>query len=328
MAAFNDYSYVYVIDKTIWDLYQHTLSVHINQDVVYLVRAGESLKTWRGLQRLIHWLTEKNVGRHARLLAIGGGTIGDLVGFAAGIFKRGITWDFMPTTLIAHADSSIGGKTGINTRQSKNQIGIFNPPHHTFIDINFLKTLPQRQLCAGYAEILKVALIADADFFAYLENEGKQIFEKKQILSYIVKKSIHLKLRIIGDDWLDSGESTRQLLNLGHTFGHAYEFIRGPRLLHGEAVALGMLTATKVAQRCGYVSPLLYTRLQQLWGEVNLPKDDGVILKKKGNIEKIATFLRHDKKWNNGFLSVILPHDVGDVRVKKMALSDVLSAIA
>lgn len=319
---------MYVIDQTIWDLYQDILSLYMSTDAVYLVKAGESLKTWRGLQQLIDWLAEKSVGRHNRLLAIGGGAIGDLVGFAAGIFKRGIAWDFMPTTLIAQADSSIGGKVGVNTHQSKNQIGLFNPPHHTFIDINFLKTLPRRQLCAGYAEVLKVALIADADFFSYLENEGKQVFEKKGILSYIVNKSIHLKLRIIGDDWLDSGKGTRQLLNFGHTFGHAYEFIKGAQLLHGEAVALGMLTVTKLAQRCGHVSPLLYPRLQKLWEQIGLPIDDSAILKKNGNIEKIATLLGHDKKWSNGFLSVILPYDMGDVRVKKMALHDVLAAIA
>ena len=208
---------------------------------------GESAKSWQGLAHLTEWLLVEEVERGDHVVALGGGVIGDLTGFAAAILKRGCGFIQLPTTLLAQVDSSVGGKTAINTTAGKNLIGAFHQPALVLADLETLTTLPPREMRAGYAEVIKYGVLGDAAFFEWCERNGPQVLAgDRAAQEYAVTESVRAKARIVAEDERET-TGARALLNLGHTFGHALEAETGfsDRLLHGEAVALGMALAAR-----------------------------------------------------------------------------------
>ncbi len=227
------------------------LTAHGHTPVWHILPPGEASKSWEQLAATTDWLLAEEVERGDHIIALGGGVIGDLTGFAAAILKRGCQFIQLPTTLLAQVDSSVGGKTAINTAAGKNLIGAFHQPALVLADLAVLDTLPRRQLLAGYAEVVKYGLLGDADFFAWCEaNAAAMLAGDAEAREYAVAHSVAAKARIVAADERET-LGLRALLNLGHTFGHALEAQTGfsDRLLHGEAVALGMVLAARYSAR-------------------------------------------------------------------------------
>lgn len=244
----NVYPYVQVLEDN--------LAGKIYSSKSLSVKGGEPTKSYDGLQKLLGWLLDNKVDRRSVLIAVGGGVIGDLGGFAASIVMRGIPYVQIPTTLLAQVDSSVGGKTGINTPQGKNLVGSFYQPKAVLCDIGTLGTLPERELQAGYAEIVKYGLINNPEFFNWLEDNGQKLLAlDSDAVTHAVETSCKAKADIVKQDEHEGG--VRALLNLGHTFGHALEAAceYDGRLLHGEAVSIGMVMAFELSVKMG-VCPL------------------------------------------------------------------------
>jgi len=282
-----------------------------NKTTIYFFTASEANKNQKSINKILSILLKKNFNRNDCLLAIGGGITGDISGFAASIFKRGIQFVNMPTTLLSQVDSSIGGKTGINTKYGKNLIGAFYQPSLVISDINFLKTLPKREIICGYGEILKHALIADKKFFKYLDKYGEKILNLK---SPYIEKSIYvscsIKKKIVEKDEKESG--LRKILNFGHTFAHAYEATLGysKKLNHGEAVILGIKTATKFSLLNKILNIKEFEFINKHLNELKLPRE----IKKnftKNNLTKILSFMKKDKKNNTKKINLVLLKKIG-----------------
>lgn len=240
----NTYPYVQVLEEA--------LAGKVLDSKALGLKGGESTKSYDGLEKTLDWLLDNKVDRQSFVIAVGGGVIGDLAGFAASIVMRGVPFVQIPTTLLAQVDSSVGGKTGINTAQGKNLVGSFYQPQAVLCDIGTLGTLPERELRAGYAEIIKYGFINDLKFVEWLENNAEQLLSLDyDALSYAVEKSCQAKAAIVAADEHEKGQ--RALLNLGHTFGHALEASAGydGRLLHGEAVSIGMVMAFELSVKMG-----------------------------------------------------------------------------
>lgn len=278
----------------------------------FIVEPGEGAKSWRELERLTDWLLDFGVNRGDHVFALGGGVVGDLVGFASAITKRGCGFVQIPTTLLAQVDSSVGGKTAINTRAGKNLIGAFHQPSAVLIDPCVLDTLPDREMRAGYAEVLKYGLLGDAGFFAWLEANGDKVVKRDPAaLTHAIATSIRAKARIVAEDERETS-GVRALLNLGHTFGHALEAETGfsDRLLHGEAVALGMVLAARYSARRSDLAASQAVRAANAIAASGLPSEisqlgldcDGAAL---------ADHMRHDKKMEAGTLPFLLLKDIG-----------------
>jgi 3-dehydroquinate synthase len=246
------------------------LSVHCDVDTVILPD-GEKFKNLDTLNRIFTALLEKTHSRKTTLVALGGGVIGDMTGFAAASYQRGVDFIQIPTTLLSQVDSSVGGKTGVNHAMGKNMIGAFHQPTSVFIDIDTLKTLPDRELSAGIAEVVKYGLIRDADFFVWLEeNVHALVARDKKALTYAVRRSCEIKAEVVAQDEKEGG--LRAILNLGHTFGHAIETAKGYGVwLHGEAVSAGMLMAVDLSVRLGWVDSSIRRRTKDLLVRAGLP---------------------------------------------------------
>lgn len=286
---------------------------------------GEQTKSWRHLETLIDALLALEVERGDHIVALGGGVIGDLVGFAASIIKRGCHFVQVPTTLLSQVDSSVGGKTAINTAAGKNLVGSFHQPGFVLIDPTVLDTLPSRETRAGYAEVVKYGLIDDADFFAWCEAEGGRLLAGDPAArSQAIAKSVSAKAGIVADDERElSGR--RALLNLGHTFGHALEADTGfsDRLLHGEGVAAGMALAFRYSARLGLCAPGDADRVAGHLKAVGLPHDlasAGV----SGDGASLVAHMLHDKKMRGGTLPFLLARGIGQTFLSKdVVLADV-----
>jgi len=240
-----------------------------------VVKSGESSKSFAVFEEVCEEILQKNIDRNTLLIAFGGGVVGDLTGFCASILLRGIDFIQIPTTLLAMVDSSVGGKTAINSRGGKNLIGSFYQPKLVLCDINFLETLSIRQFRAGYAEIVKYGFIYDKNFFEFLDENLAEIFNKNlQILQKIITRSCEIKSQIVGRDEKENGE--RALLNFGHTFGHIFETETNysNEILHGEAVAIGMIMASQMSLNLGLLNADEYQKisnhLQKSGFELNL----------------------------------------------------------
>lgn len=272
---------------------------------------GEQTKSFASLERLMNDLLEHAPDRKTTLVALGGGVIGDITGFAASILLRGVGFIQIPTTLLAQVDSAVGGKTGINTKQGKNLIGSFYQPRIVLADIGTLTTLPKRELLAGYAEVVKYGIINDYPFFECLEKNGVQALAgDTQLLAHMVQKSCEAKALIVGKDERESGE--RALLNFGHTLGHALEAEMGfsDQLLHGEAVAIGMVLALKLSAQRGLCSKDDYARVEKHLKAVGLkttPREVAPIW----DSNKLIDHCYHDKKASDGKLMFILAEKIG-----------------
>ena len=273
---------------------------------------GEQTKCFAVLEGLIGELLSMNVERGGLIAALGGGVIGDLTGFAAGILKRGVDFAQIPTTLLAQVDSSVGGKTAINTAQGKNLVGLFYQPRVVIADTAVLATLPRRELLGGYAEVVKYGLLGDAEFFAWLESNGTAALAgDAQALAHAVAHSCTMKAAIVARDERELGE--RALLNLGHTFGHGLEAATGysDRLIHGEGVALGCVLAFRLSARLGLCAESDALRVEKLIAAAGLPVRIGDIPGSRPSPETILSHMRHDKKAKGGHMTFILAKAIG-----------------
>jgi 3-dehydroquinate synthase len=273
---------------------------------------GEATKSWDQLEALTDRLLALGVERNDHVVALGGGVIGDLVGFACAILKRGCRFVQAPTTLLAQVDSSVGGKTAINTRAGKNLIGAFHQPALVLIDPDTLDTLPARQVRAGYAEVVKYGLIDDPDFFAWCEENGAKLLAgDAEARAYAIAHSVAAKVRIVAEDERETS-GKRALLNLGHTFGHALEAEAGfsDTLLHGEAVAAGMALAFAYSVAQGFAAPEDAAKVARHLAASGLPTDAASAgISASG--QTLTAHMLHDKKMEGGALPFLLARGVG-----------------
>ena len=279
---------------------------------------GESTKSWKMLEKLSDALLAYGVERNDTIIALGGGVIGDLVGFAASILKRGCRFVQIPTTLLAQVDSSVGGKTAINSKAGKNLIGAFYQPAHVLIDPTTLDSLPQRQLRAGYAEVVKYGLIDDPAFFSWCEdNGGKLLSGDGNARTHAITTSVSAKARIVGEDERETS-GRRALLNLGHTFGHALEAEVGfsDKLLHGEAVAAGMALAFRFSASLGLCPIEDARRVTAHLEAAGLPATlQAARVDASG--QSLVAHMMHDKKMEGGQLPFLLARGIGKTFLEK-----------
>ena len=272
---------------------------------------GEQYKTLDAVNDIITALLNKRHGRNSCLVALGGGVIGDITGFAAACYQRGIDFIQIPTTVLAQVDSSVGGKTGVNHAAGKNMIGAFHQPRAVIADIAVLNTLNDREISAGLAEVVKYGLIRDEKFFDWLEENIEQLLNREpEALTYIIEQSCRNKAEVVAEDERESG--IRAILNLGHTFGHAIETGLGyGEWLHGEAIALGMLMAADLSHRLGWITEEVIERIKQILIKLNLP----VALPDDLDPGKMRELMSVDKKAKDGVLFLILLKGIGEAVV-------------
>jgi 3-dehydroquinate synthase len=277
------------------------------------VPTGESSKNWAEVARICEWLLAEKIERGDIVIALGGGVIGDLVGFCAAVLRRGVRFVQIPTSLLAQVDSSVGGKTGINTAQGKNLIGAFHQPSLVLADIDALATLPLRDFVSGYGEVVKYGLLGDAAFFDWLEANGPAMAAgNTDARTYAVARSVQMKAAIVARDETEEGE--RALLNLGHTFCHALEKATGysDRLLHGEGVAIGCVLALQLSQNLGLISQEAPSRLRAHLRSMGMKVDLSDIAGDLPDAQALLALMGQDKKVVDGRLRFILTHAIGD----------------
>ncbi len=296
----------------------------------FIAEPGEGAKSWAVLEKLVDWLLENGVERGDHIFALGGGVVGDLTGFAASVLKRGCGFVQIPTTLLAQVDSSVGGKTAINTRAGKNLVGAFHQPALVLADTATLDTLPAREMGAGYAEVIKYGILGDPGFFAWCEANGAKVTAREaEFLEYAVTRSVEAKARIVAQDERET-TGTRALLNLGHTFGHALEAETGfsDRLLHGEAVALGMVLAARYSARLDYITLDDANRVTQAIASAGL-RTEIAALGMGCTGEKLAAHMSHDKKMDAGTLPFILLRGIGEAFVdRQVSMEDIAAFLS
>lgn len=274
--------------------------------------AGEKTKSFDYLTKVCDVLLEARIERNDTVIALGGGVIGDLTGFAAGIVRRGVRFVQIPTSLLSQVDSSVGGKTGINTRQGKNLVGIFNQPDLVLADTDVLDTLSEREFRAGYAEVAKYGLIDKPDFFEWLEKNWRDVFAGGAARIEAIAVSCQAKADVVAADERENGR--RALLNLGHTFGHALEAATqydSSRLVHGEGVSIGMVLAHRFSARMNVASPDLADRVEAHLKAVGLPTRMHQIPGELPPTEVLMDAIAQDKKVKSGKLTFILTRGLG-----------------
>ena len=277
---------------------------------------GEATKGWRGLTEAVDWLLDVKVERRDVVIAFGGGVIGDLAGFASAVLRRGVRFVQIPTTLLAQVDSSVGGKTGINTGHGKNLVGAFHQPSLVLADIDVLDTLPPRDFLAGYGEVVKYGLLGDAAFFEWLELNGPRLAAGDAGLrQHAVRRSVEMKAAIVARDETEEGE--RALLNLGHTFCHALEAATGysDRLLHGEGVAIGCALAFDLSARMGLCPQEEPSRVRAHLRAMGMKTDLADIPGDLPGTEALLGLMAQDKKVVDGRLRFILARGIGEAFV-------------
>ncbi len=286
------------------------------QAAALILPPGEGTKSWPHLIRVVEWLLEERVERRDVVLAFGGGVIGDLVGFACAILRRGVRFVQVPTSLLAQVDSSVGGKTGINTGHGKNLVGSFHQPSLVLADIDVLGTLAPRDFRTGYGEVAKYGLLGDADFFDWLEVNGPALAAGDAGLrAEAVRRSVQMKADIVVRDETEQGD--RALLNLGHTFGHALEAATGysDRLLHGEGVAIGCVLAFELSARLGLCSQEDPSRVRAHMAEMGMMRDIADIAGELPDADGLLALMGQDKKVVDGKLRFILARGIGQAFV-------------
>ncbi|WP_407923890.1 3-dehydroquinate synthase [Curvivirga aplysinae] len=323
---------IIVTDDNVAPLHLEALQKSLDQaDIAHeaiIMPAGESTKSFENLSNLMNDILGRGLERKSCLVALGGGVIGDLTGFAAAIAMRGIEFVQIPTTLLAQVDSSVGGKTGINVPAGKNLVGAFHQPKMVLADMTVLDSLPKRDLLAGYAEVVKYGALGDEPFFTWLESHGQDLIDGAMSARIeAVKRSCLAKANIVAQDEKEGG--VRALLNLGHTFGHALESAvgYGGRLVHGEAVAIGMVMAFDLSVAMGLCPSDDAARLRRHLAAVGLPTDPTHIPGMTWNTEDLIARMATDKKVADGNLTFILARSMGDsfitqdVKVEQLALT-------
>tara|TARA_B100000787_G_scaffold129585_1_gene98461 strand:- start:75 stop:1181 length:1107 start_codon:yes stop_codon:yes gene_type:complete len=293
-----------LINKVLNSLPKKKMSTHY-------FSANEKNKNLKNINNILSILLNKNFNRNDCVISVGGGITGDVSGFAASIFKRGLKFVNIPTTLLSQVDSSIGGKTGINSQYGKNMIGTFYQPSLVISDINFLKSLPRRELICGYGEILKHAIVADRKFFTFLNINGSKILSlKSPLIEKAIFKSCSIKKNIVETDEKEIG--LRKILNFGHTFAHAYEATLGysKKLNHGEAVILGIKTAAKFSLLNKILNIKEFELIENHLNKLNLPRNINKFFSIK-NRDKILSFMKKDKKNITNKLNLVLLKKIG-----------------
>jgi 3-dehydroquinate synthase len=325
---------VVISDETVAALHLDSLRTGLNMagiDVAAItVPAGETTKNMAELERLLDRLLDLQVGRRDMVIALGGGVVGDLVGFAAAILRRGTDFIQIPTTLLAQVDSSVGGKTAVNARQGKNLIGAFHQPRLVLADVGVLDTLPAREMKAGYAEVVKYGLLGDTAFFEWLERHGADVLAgNREALRHAVVTSCRAKADIVTQDERENG--LRALLNLGHTFAHAYEAEAkyGGDVLHGEAVAVGMIQALTLSHRLGHCPGQDLERARRHFLTVGLPTSPADLGLGDTAPAELIAHMYQDKKVDAGRLTFILARGIGEAFVsREVEEADVLAVLA
>lgn len=290
-------------------------------NLILEINDSEKNKNMKNVEKIIDIAIENKLDRHSTFISIGGGVIGDLVGFSASIYQRGIEHIMIPTTLMAMVDSSIGGKNKINHKMAKNYIGTFYNPKIIYIDINMLKTLPEREFKSGIAEIIKYAIIKDYNFFQYLEKNINEILNRNEnILLYIIKKSCEIKSEIVENDFHETNNC--KILNFGHTLGHAIENYFGYGIfLHGEAISIGMIFELELSLIYNNFSINEFERIKILLQNANLP----TYIDKYIYTNKMIELMQYDKKNSNGKINFVLINNIGNCTVSNNIKEDDLN---
>jgi 3-dehydroquinate synthase len=306
-----------VSNPIVFSLYGKRISESLKKSgfdlITVIIPDGEEYKDLLWVQHIYDELLKHKLDRLSALVALGGGVIGDITGFAASTYMRGISYIQVPTTLLAQVDSSVGGKTGVNHKLGKNMIGTFWQPRLVWIDVETLKTLPRRELLAGLAEVIKYGVILDKGLFDFIETNREKILSlESNSLIHIIKRSCEIKAEIVSKDERESG--LRSILNYGHTIGHAIETATEyKRYLHGEAVAIGMYLEARLSQMLDLIGRKQVLRIKELIDSYGLPSEVPADL----DINRIFSSIQLDKKAVAGELKFILPEKIGKVRIHK-----------
>ncbi len=326
IAKLGEFSSVHVLTSPkVWRAVGRTVKAAIPRDAfqnVHLFDDAETKKNMRTVELLCRKLTRAGADRKSLIVAVGGGVVGDVAGFVAASYLRGVALVHVPTTLVAQVDSSIGGKTGVNLPEGKNLVGAFYAPRLVLIDTDLLRTLPERQFRSGIAEVIKYGVIADAELFAYLEqNMEKLLRQDRDALEYVIPRCVEIKAEVVSRDERESG--LREILNFGHTFGHALESVtKYQRYLHGEAVAWGMIAAAALGREVGITGAEDVTRVVSLIRRIGkIPAWPRVTPK------ILMSAMVSDKKTRAGKLRFVLSSRVGEAHSSEAVAMDALERV-
>ena len=302
-----------IIDKKVPQEFKKKLKEKLKNYNTLIIpfKANEKNKSIKIVNHFLKILLSKNLNRSDLIIGVGGGITGDVAGFTASIFKRGINFINIPTTLLAQVDSAIGGKTGVNSNYGKNLIGSFYQPKLVISDTSFIKSLPRKEMISGYAEILKHSIIKDKKFFSWLEKNSKAVFEKRnKELIYAIKKSCEIKKHFVSQDVNE--KNLRMILNFGHTFAHAIEVKNNysGKITHGEAVLSGMILATRLSVIKKVCSPKILKIISNIYFKNNLSYTF-IKYSQKRNVDKLIPYLKNDKKNNDDKINFILLKNIG-----------------
>ncbi len=301
----------FVIDDNVYELHTEVIDSIINSYKgkvnTQIIKSSEQLKSFETLQTIYNSLLDNNYTRDSLLIAIGGGIVGDICGFAAATFSRGIEYIQVPTTLLSAVDSSVGGKTGINFGKTKNIIGAFNQPSFVLIDVHFLETLNREEMLSGIGEVIKYAYLTNHSFYSYVKENINSIFAKDhKVLLEIIKESVRFKGDVVISDEKESGN--RKMLNLGHTFAHAFEVESNYKLKHGQAVIVGIASALFLSFKLGIITK---SKLEELLDLIYLFKNDITI--DSLNFDNLISIMQRDKKNKDGKINFVLIQDIGNI---------------
>jgi len=321
-----------VTDENVAKLHYKTLADSLTgfgfSPMPIVLPPGEKTKSFSHLQNLLERLLALEIERGGIIVAFGGGVIGDLAGFAAGILKRGVAYAQIPTTLLAQVDSSVGGKTAIDTKHGKNLVGVFHQPRIVIADISVLKTLPARERLSGYAEIAKYGLLGDAEFFHWLEDHAQQALAGDEAaITRSVVHSCKMKASIVVRDEREAGE--RALLNLGHTFAHALEAALGysDSISHGEAVALGCVLAFELSAKLGHCTAEDAARVERHFAALGFKTRRSQIDGPRPSADELLGHIRHDKKTQGGRMTFVLTKGIGKAFVARDVEENVVKGL-
>ncbi|MBN2215521.1 MAG: 3-dehydroquinate synthase [Bacteroidales bacterium] len=299
---------VIVTDEVVSGIYRSRFSEY----PVIEIGVGEKIKTIDTLEFIFNRFIELEVDRSTYIVAVGGGIVCDVTGFAASVFMRGLRFGFVSTTLLSQVDASVGGKNGVNYHRYKNMIGVFNQPDFVICDTEMLKTLDRKEFIAGFAEIVKGGAIRDENLFRYLENNWQKALEMDtEVINHLVYESVMVKSRVVEADEKEKGE--RRLLNFGHTFAHSFEKLVD--ILHGEAVSIGMMVASGISEKLGYLKSQERDRIRQLLKNIGLPVSIGL------DVTKLLAAARQDKKREGETIHLILLSRIGEAFSHKIKLN-------
>jgi 3-dehydroquinate synthase len=308
-----------VVNPTVKELYGKRLLESLKAQgfmvMSIIIPEGEQYKNLDWANAIYTALLTNAFDRRSAIVALGGGVIGDLAGFAAATYMRGIPFVQVPTTLLAMVDSSVGGKTGVNHPMGKNMIGAFHQPRKVLMDLEVLRTLPKAEFLSGMAEVIKYGVIWDGDFFDYLDaNRDRILGLDADVLAHVVRRSCEIKAEVVGRDEREGG--LRAVLNFGHTVGHAIEKAENYTMRHGEAVAIGMVYASRLALQTGLCEALVPERVEKLIASYGLPTDLRAF-SRKPTVTELMDAMRIDKKAEGGKVKFVLPKKIGEVVITK-----------